>query len=73
MGQALQCLKCKDIIVSHFTHDLNWCKCGSVAIDGGREYTRVLGDLDDWRLLSEVEVGLAEAEDGYDEDDEDAY
>ncbi len=38
---AIQCSNCKDIIYSRAHHDMNYCKCGMVAIDGGREYNKV--------------------------------
>ena len=53
MGVPLKCLLCNDVIVSHHRHDFKWCKCKSVAIDGGDEYTRVLGEPENWKLLIE--------------------
>lgn len=41
---SIKCLLCNEIIESKETHDLVWCKCKSVAIDGGKDYQRVLGD-----------------------------
>ncbi|SEB22969.1 DUF7695 domain-containing protein, partial [Bacillus nitratireducens] len=43
---AIKCRKCGDIIESKFTHDFKYCSCGSVAIDGGLEYARMQGDLE---------------------------
>ena len=31
---------CGDIIESKHTHDFKWCKCQTVFVDGGLEYTR---------------------------------
>jgi len=31
----VQCKRCGDIIRSEHRHDLKWCRCGSVAVDGG--------------------------------------
>lgn len=39
---ALHCGSCGDVIYSVNRHDFRSCSCGSVTIDGGREYTRVL-------------------------------
>ena len=36
----IKCRKCGDVLESVFTHDLKRCKCGSVEIDGGKEYLR---------------------------------
>jgi len=35
-----QCLICKDIIESTHRHDFKWCKCNTLAVDGGHDYTR---------------------------------
>jgi hypothetical protein len=39
--EAIHCLGCDDIIYSVMRHDMNRCSCGSVAIDGGKDYTKV--------------------------------
>lgn len=44
--QGVRCLNCNDWIYSKHRHDFVWCSCKSCAIDGGRDYTRVLGDFD---------------------------
>lgn len=38
---AIQCEKCLDIVFSRNRHDMRYCSCGLVAIDGGRDYTKV--------------------------------
>lgn len=43
----VKCRKCKDIIESTFTHHFVYCKCKSIAIDGGLDYQRLIGDEDD--------------------------
>ena len=43
----LQCKKCDDIIYSEHVHDFKYCKCGSVAVDGGMEYLRPVGNVAD--------------------------
>jgi hypothetical protein len=35
-----QCLKCKQIIESKHRHDYVTCKCGSVSVDGGKDYLK---------------------------------
>jgi hypothetical protein len=40
---AIKCNKCKDTIYSRARHDFRSCTCGAVAIDGGRDYTKVSG------------------------------
>ena len=34
----VRCNNCGDEIESKSTHDFKWCKCRSVAVDGGLEY-----------------------------------
>lgn len=36
----VRCRKCNDIIESKFTYDFCYCKCGSIFLDGGKEYQR---------------------------------
>lgn len=38
---AIQCLKCNDIIESKSVHDFKSCKCGQVFVDGGLDYQRI--------------------------------
>lgn len=41
-SNKIQCKQCGDVIVSEHTHDLNWCKCGCVAVDSGTDYLKRL-------------------------------
>lgn len=52
----IRCKKCGDIIESKSVHDFRSCKCGSAAVDGGHNYLRRVGNLEDWEDLSEYEV-----------------
>jgi hypothetical protein len=38
---AVICPKCGDKIFSRTRHDFHYCSCGEIAIDGGRDYTKV--------------------------------
>ena len=40
---AIRCPTCKDIIYSRAHHDFRSCTCEDTAIDGGFDYTRILG------------------------------
>lgn len=51
MKQAIQCKSCKDIIASFHRHDFKWCKCGLVAIDGGDDYTHIVGELGNFDMV----------------------
>lgn len=48
----VRCLKCDDIISSKSVHDFVRCSCGAIAVDGGLEYLRRVGDLDSYEELS---------------------
>ena len=52
----IQCKKCKDIIESKHVHDFKWCTCKSIAVDGGLEYLRRVGNLEDIIELSKFEI-----------------
>ena len=52
----IQCKKCKDIIESKHVHDFKWCSCKSIAVDGGLEYLRRIGNLEDIIELSKFDM-----------------
>ena len=37
---AARCAKCGDVLVSKTRHDFKFCKCGSIAVDGGTDYLK---------------------------------
>ena len=43
----IRCRKCGDTIESLHVHDFKWCSCGRVAVDGGLDYLKRCGDMDD--------------------------
>lgn len=47
MGARIKCNKCMDIIESKSVHDFRRCGCGAIFIDGGDEYMRFGGELED--------------------------
>ena len=49
---AIRCNKCKDIIESKHRHDFRYCSCQAVAVDGGVDYLRRLGEPADYEELS---------------------
>jgi hypothetical protein len=51
-----KCLKCNDIIESKHVHDFKWCSCKTIAVDGGHEYLKRLGDPTYMEDRSVVEV-----------------
>jgi hypothetical protein len=58
LHNRIQCKKCNDIIESEHRHDFKWCKCGAVAVDGGKDYMRRVGNFEDWVDKSEDVVDL---------------
>lgn len=52
---AVQCVKCDDVVVSTHRHDFRSCKCGAIAVDGGLDYTKRCGDIYNCKELSEYE------------------
>lgn len=51
-----QCRKCNDTVESKHRHDMVWCKCGAIAVDGGQDYLRRTGKPSDIRDLSEWDM-----------------
>lgn len=55
ISNKIRCKKCGEVIESVSTHDFKYCKCRTVAVDGGHEYLRRCGNREDWEELSETE------------------
>jgi hypothetical protein len=54
ISNKIRCRDCGDVIESRYCHDFKFCKCGAVAVDGGREYLRRVGKLEAIEELSET-------------------
>lgn len=52
---AIQCKKCGEIIESTNVHDFVTCSCGACSVDGGHDYLRRCGNLEDIIDLSVIE------------------
>lgn len=50
-----RCKKCGDIVESRYTWDFKRCSCGSIAVDGGLDYLKRVGNMSDFIDLSEFE------------------
>jgi hypothetical protein len=57
---AIRCKLCDDIIESKHRHDFVWCKCGKSAVDGGHDYSRIIGNSDNIEELSVSDDGTHE-------------
>lgn len=50
-----KCAKCGDTIESKHRHDFVYCECGAIAVDGGKDYLRRIGELTSFIELAEYE------------------
>jgi len=51
-----KCRLCGDIIESKHRHDFVRCKCGSIFVDGGKDYLRRGGELNNIIEMTESEI-----------------
>ena len=53
---SAKCLLCEDEIESTYRWDFKRCKCGAIAVDGGKDYLRRVGSsYQDTSVFKEVE------------------
>ena len=57
-----QCAKCLDIIESRHRHDFVQCSCGAIFTDGGTEYIRRGGEIENIIDMSETYEETFESE-----------
>lgn len=50
---SAKCNKCDTEIESKHVHDFVYCKCGKIAVDGGKQYLKRVGDF---QLITETSV-----------------
>jgi DNA-directed RNA polymerase subunit N (RpoN/RPB10) len=53
MRNRIKCLKCGDIIESKYRWNMVWCSCKAVAVDGGQDYFRRVGNPEDYEELND--------------------
>lgn len=53
MRNIILCSTCWTVIESIHVHQLVKCECGIVGVDGGHEYLRRIGSIEDYEELSE--------------------
>jgi hypothetical protein len=63
---VVTCMKCDDFIVSKHRNDFVTCSCGTISVDGGQEYLKRYGDLEQyldlsWEIPEEVYNDCADA------------
>ena len=52
ISNKIKCKKCGDVIESKSTNDLKRCSCGTVAVDGGKDYLKRIGTEEEYEELS---------------------
>lgn len=52
---SAKCRKCGEEVESKTLHDFAWCKCGSIALDGGKSYLKRSGNPEDFEDTSVYE------------------
>jgi len=52
--KGVKCNRCGDFIYSRAGHDFHRCTCKAVAVDGGFDYLRVLGNGKDFNYIEVV-------------------
>lgn len=56
LRNAIRCNYCGNVIESEYRHDMRWCECRAVAVDGGHSYLKrsFVNSPKDYTELSEV-------------------
>lgn len=56
---AIKCPKCDDTVYSRARHDMRFCRCGAVSIDGGQDgYIRISGTSE----IIKIDVDVTKAQ-----------
>lgn len=61
---AAKCAVCGDEIVSRDRHEMVFCRCRSIAVDGGAEYRRYVGSFAHFEETGVEEEGRLKWDDG---------
>lgn len=56
LRNRIRCNLCGNVIESEYRHDMRWCECGAVAVDGGHSYLKrsFVNSPKDYTEMSEV-------------------
>lgn len=52
VSNQVECLLCGDKPYSAHRHDFKYCKCGNIAVDGGCDYLRRVGSIENYKEMS---------------------
>ncbi len=55
ISNQVRCKKCGDTPYSSNRHDFRYCECKSIAVDGGNEYLKRVGDF---RVMEEMSIEI---------------
>jgi len=55
---CLQCPLCCDILFSRSQHDMRFCSCGALAVDGGPALEKISGDVTVVRMVKSFALFL---------------
>ena len=50
-----RCKKCGDVIESEYRHDFVTCTCGAISVDGGDDYSRRVGNPEDFEEINNTD------------------
>jgi len=50
-----RCKKCGDVIESKYRHNFVTCTCGAISVDGGNDYFRWIGNLEDFEEMNDTD------------------
>ena len=54
ISNKIKCKKCGDVIESKSSNDYKKCSCGTVAVDGGKDYLKRIGNEEHYEDISEI-------------------
>jgi hypothetical protein len=60
LSNQVRCVQCGDEPYSAHRHDFQHCECGAVAVDGGMDYLRRVGNPDDY-----IDISISITEEDY--------
>lgn len=52
MEDAIKCKVCGSYIRTNTGYDYISCACGTIAVDGGPEYVRIIGGSNNWEIVT---------------------
>lgn len=59
LSNQARCVHCGDEPYSAHRHDFRYCECGAMAVDGGMDYLRRLGNPED---IVEMAISISDEE-----------